>query len=227
MTTTSITFVTAGVTLPVLASAYDPATGTVNWDFDTGTADDYTIPAGETLRLVYTVQADATLGPGLELTNTALATTYYSFDDEAVPANASVDHREQYGPSNTASTTLYTGTLPIKTLISPVIPEATIGQDIIYQITVPGAPTNYAIYDVEITDPLDSNLEIVDVRCPAVSMSPMTAHQYPTSWLFRSPSSGRPAAVIELRTRVRNVLSTQQGIAVDNGVSYTYANASR
>ena len=108
VTTTSITFVTAGVTLPVLASAYDPATGTVNWDFDTGTADDYTIPAGETLRLVYTVQADATLGPGLELTNTALATTYYSFDDEAVPANASVDHREQYGPSNTASTSLST-----------------------------------------------------------------------------------------------------------------------
>ena len=86
VTTTSITFVSAGVTLPVLASAYDPATGTVNWDFDTGTVDDYTIPAGETLRLVYTVQADATLGPGLELTNTALATTYYSFDDEAVPA---------------------------------------------------------------------------------------------------------------------------------------------
>ena len=70
---------------PVLAPAYDPATGTVTWDFDTGTADVYTIPAGETLRLVYTVQADASLGPGLELTNTALATTYYSFDDEAVP----------------------------------------------------------------------------------------------------------------------------------------------
>ena len=107
-----------------------------------------------------------------------------------------------------------------------MIPEATIGQDIIYQITVPGAPTNYAIYDVEITDPLDSNLEIVDVSVSGgVDVTDNSTSVPDVMVVSVSEIPAGQQVVIELRTRVRNVLSAQQGIAVDNGVSYTYANA--
>jgi fimbrial isopeptide formation D2 family protein/uncharacterized repeat protein (TIGR01451 family) len=108
VTTTSVTLVTAGTALPVLAPAYDANTGVATWYFDNGTADAYTIPAGETLRLVYRVMADADLGAGLILTNAATAMLYYSFDDEAIPINGSVSDRQVYGPTNTATTNLTT-----------------------------------------------------------------------------------------------------------------------
>jgi uncharacterized repeat protein (TIGR01451 family)/fimbrial isopeptide formation D2 family protein len=96
--------------LPNLAPVYDPATGVATWNFDTGVADAYTIPAGDTLRLVYDVQADASLSAGMTLINQAQVQLYYSFDDEAVPSLAVVDDREVYGPTNTATTTLTTAT---------------------------------------------------------------------------------------------------------------------
>jgi uncharacterized repeat protein (TIGR01451 family)/fimbrial isopeptide formation D2 family protein len=166
VTTSSITLVTAETTLPVLAPAYDPATGTAIWDFDTGTAEDYTIPAGETLRLVYTVQADATLGPGLELTNTALATTYYSFDDEAVPANATVDHRQEYGPSNTASTNLYTDP-PVALRKVATQSSASVGELFTYLVTVPTTPQPTALHDVRIID--DLNASAADISFVSVA----------------------------------------------------------
>jgi uncharacterized repeat protein (TIGR01451 family) len=42
----------SGPVLPNLAPAYDAATGVATWNFDTGVADQYAIPAGDTLRLV-------------------------------------------------------------------------------------------------------------------------------------------------------------------------------
>jgi len=110
VTTVSMTLVNAGTVLPVLAPVYDSTTGVATWDFDTGTADDYSIPANETLRVVYLVTADAGLGSGLILTNAATATRYYSFDDEAIPATALVTDRQVYGPTNTAAANLTTPT---------------------------------------------------------------------------------------------------------------------
>ncbi|HEX9803043.1 MAG TPA: isopeptide-forming domain-containing fimbrial protein, partial [Gammaproteobacteria bacterium] len=110
VTTTSVTLVTAGTTLPVLAPAYNPATGVATWNFDNDTANAYSIPAGETLRVAYRVTADADLGAGLILTNAATATLYTSFDDEAVPAGGSVIDRQVYGPTNTARISLTTPT---------------------------------------------------------------------------------------------------------------------
>jgi len=51
VTTISVTLVPAGTALPPLAPAYDANTGVASWNFDNGTADAYTIPAGETLRV--------------------------------------------------------------------------------------------------------------------------------------------------------------------------------
>jgi fimbrial isopeptide formation D2 family protein/uncharacterized repeat protein (TIGR01451 family) len=139
VTTASVELVAAGTPLPVLAPVYDANTGVASWDFDDGTADTYTIPAGDTLRVVYQVTADADLGAGLTLTNAATATLYYSFDDEAVPANGSVSDRQVYGPTNTAQVSLTTPT-PDALLKENTQPTAAIGEQFTYLITVPAAP---------------------------------------------------------------------------------------
>ena len=113
ITMVSTTLVTAGTVLPNVNPTYDATTGIAIWDFDSGTADQYTIPVGETLRVVYQVQADATLAAGIAMTNQAQVQLYYSFDDDAVPTlGTSVGDREIYGPSNTDSVTLNTIATP-------------------------------------------------------------------------------------------------------------------
>ena len=96
----------SGAVLSNLAPVYDAATGIATWNFDTGVADQYTIPAGDTLRIVYQVQAEAGIGAGLTLTNEAQVQRYYSLDDEDIPTQGGVDGEPQiYGPSNVATTT--------------------------------------------------------------------------------------------------------------------------
>jgi uncharacterized repeat protein (TIGR01451 family)/fimbrial isopeptide formation D2 family protein len=206
-----------------LGPAYDPATGSATWDFDSGI---YMIPPGDTLRVVYSVPADNNLGEGLTLTNQATVNWYYSFDDEAPPTLGNITgEREIYGPTNTASTTLVTGPSPAKTLLSPVAPEATIGQEVVYRIAVPGTVSNNALYDVIITDPLDPNLEYLSapVTGSIVGVSNTSIPTQMNISITEIPAGQQ--AVIELHTRVRNVMSAQQGYAVNNMVSYTYANS--
>ncbi len=206
-----------------LAPAYDSTTGVATWDFDSGV---YTIPAGDTLRVVYSVLADTNLGEGLTLTNQATVNWYYSFDDEVPPTLGDITgEREIYGPTNTAPTTLLTGALPTKTLLSPGTPETTIGQEMVYRIILPGTVSTNALYDVVITDPLDPKLEYVSatVTGGVVGVSNTSTPTQMNIAISEIPAGQQ--AVIELHTRVRNVLGAQQGVAINNTASYTYANS--
>jgi uncharacterized repeat protein (TIGR01451 family) len=156
VSTTSVTLLTAGTVLPLLEPVYDTNTGVATWDFDNGTADAYTIPAGETLRVAYLVTADADLGSGLILTNAATARLYYSFDDEAVPATGLVTDRQVYGPTNTATTNLTTPT-PGALLKENTQPTVAIGEQFEYRITVPAIPQPTALHDVRILDDLSAS----------------------------------------------------------------------
>ena len=225
VTTTSITRHTTSTdalvaTLTIFTPTYNAASGLASWDFDTGVADAYTIPVGETLRVAYTVSADAGIAQGLILTNAATATFYYSFDDEAIPAGAASADREIYGPSNTASSTLFTSAPPNKALITPA--EATIGEEIVNQISVPGTVSASTLFDVNITDTLDANLQIVSVTVSGVTGAVDTSSASQMNIAIAAIPAGQQAS-IELRTRLRNVLSAQQGVDIDNTVSYTYA----
>ncbi|MDH5369441.1 MAG: isopeptide-forming domain-containing fimbrial protein, partial [Gammaproteobacteria bacterium] len=221
VTTTSITLVTAGTVLTNFNPAYNVATGIATWNFDRGVADAYTIPAGDTLRIVYQVQVDAGVSQGLTLTNAATATLYYSFDDEAVPSLGTFTGvREIYGPSNTATTTLYTSSPPTKTLTSST--EATIGDQVVYEITVPGTVSTSALHDVQITDALDANLEFISATVTGVAGVTDTSTATQMNIAITEIPAGQQA-VIELRARVANVLTAQQGVAINNTTSYTYA----
>jgi len=204
-----------------LAPVFDQASGLAFWDFDFGS---YMIPPGDTLRVVYNVLTDAGLGEGIALTNQAIVNRYYSFDDEAVPTLDSITGvREIYGPTNSASTTLVTSPLPAKILFSPAAPEATIGQEVVYRITVPGTVSENTLYDVVVTDPLDPNLEYLSATVTGIVDG---VNNTSSSTLMNIAIREIPAgmqAEIELHTRVRNILSAQQGVAVNNVVTYTFA----
>jgi uncharacterized repeat protein (TIGR01451 family)/fimbrial isopeptide formation D2 family protein len=144
----------AGGPLPDLAPAYDAATGVAIWDFDSSVADQYAIPAGDTLRLVYQARTDAGLAPDMTLANQAQVQFYYSFDDDAVPtAGGAVGVREIYGPTNTDSVTFSTAGAAGLDKAGSLL-TAAIGQPFTYRITVPNAPQTTALHDVRILDDL-------------------------------------------------------------------------
>ncbi|MHC4180731.1 MAG: isopeptide-forming domain-containing fimbrial protein, partial [Planctomycetota bacterium] len=113
---------------------------------------------------------------------------------------------------------------PTKALVSPTAPEATIGQEVAYEIRVPGTQSNRPVYDVVITDTLDENLEYLNMtQLGGPVVTDNSASRDLSFSVAQIPADQQ--VVIEVRARVRNVLTAQQGVAVDNTVSYTYANS--
>jgi uncharacterized repeat protein (TIGR01451 family)/fimbrial isopeptide formation D2 family protein len=111
---------------------------------------------------------------------------------------------------------------PAKALVSPTIPEATIGQEVAYEIRVPGTVSARPLYDVVITDTLDENLEYLSITqngAPAVTDNSVAPN---LSFRVAQIPAGQQA-VFQVRARVRNVLGAQQGVAINNTASYTYS----
>lgn len=230
VTTTSISLVTAGTVLPVLAPAYSVATGVASWNFDNGTANTYTIPVGDTLRVVYTVLADAGLGASLTLSNAATATLYHSFDDEAVPAGGVAGEREVYGPSNTATATV---TTPGPGALQKATTQATaaIGEQFSYRITVPAVPVSTALHDVRITDDLDASA--ADLRFVSVSKISGSAPWTPantgsaTQLVIEDTTNGIdiPAGeqvTVEVTVELLNTAGNTSGLVFSNSADYSY-----
>ena len=158
VTVLSMQLLPSGTVLPNLAPVYDPVTGTANWNFDTGIADRYNIPAGERLQIVYQVQADAGLGAGMTLTNQAQVQFYYSFDNNATPSLDGINGvREIYGPTVPATVTLTTTPANPLLKINPADLDASIGETFTYRITVPETLQPTALYDVRILDDLTAS----------------------------------------------------------------------
>ncbi|MEJ2393068.1 MAG: SdrD B-like domain-containing protein, partial [Gammaproteobacteria bacterium] len=230
VSTSSVSLVNAGTALPVLAPTYDANTGVATWDFDTGTANTYSIPAGETLRVVYQVTADADLGAGLTLTNAATATLYYSFDDEAVPPNGSVSDRQVYGPTNAAQNSL-TSLTPGPLLKENTQPTAAIGVQFKYRITVPAAPVNTALHDVRIIDDLSASaadLRFINVAkiSGSGSWTPVNSGS-DTNLVIEDTVNGIdiPAGeqvVVEVTVELMNTSKNVIGLDFTNTADYTY-----
>lgn len=232
VTTTAMTLVNAGTSLPVLVPAYDAVTGTVTWDLGSGTGGAYTIPAGETLRIEYSVTADADLGPGLTLENAVTATDYYSFDDEAVPAGAVTADREHYGPTNTARVTLTSPQPGAPLKENPAGTSVTIGELFTYTITVPQTPVATALHDVTISD----DLSALGVDVSVVSIDKLSGSQ---TWVPVNTGSATGLVIedtanggieipaneqisIGITLRIENTVDNIDGDTFTNTASYTY-----
>lgn len=145
--TVSVSLVNAGTTLPGLAPTYSTATGVATWNFVSAVANQYAIPAGETLRLVYRAQADASLGAGMVLANRAQVQHYYSLD--ASDANAAF--RKDYGTTGVATVQLTTASATALAK-QAMATTAAIGQPFTYRITLPATPQPTALHDVRVLD---------------------------------------------------------------------------
>jgi uncharacterized repeat protein (TIGR01451 family)/fimbrial isopeptide formation D2 family protein len=232
ITMVSTTLTGSGTVLPNLAPAYDPASGVAVWNFDTGAADAYTIPAGETLRVVYQVQTDPGLGAGLTLTNQATVQRYYSFDNDAVPTLGGIAGvREIYGPTAVASTTLTTAGPDALAKQNPATTSVAVGEPFTYRITVPASPAATALYDVTIRDDLGASAaDLAFVSVARVSGSqPWTPVNTgsATSLVIGDTSVGIdiPAGeqvAVDVTVVLLDTATNASGLTFTNSADYTY-----
>jgi uncharacterized repeat protein (TIGR01451 family)/fimbrial isopeptide formation D2 family protein len=184
------------------------------------------VPAGGEVRIEFDVTLRATLTNGHIVVNQAeLLDSAQVFladsDDPNVNGQAnpdpSVDDEDQ-----TRVRILAPPQPPTKTLVSPSTAEATIGEEIVYRIAVPGAPRNTSMYDVQVTDVLNPNLEYVSATITGGSGVTNTSTGSQMSIAIAEIAAGQQA-LVELHVRVRNVLTAQQGVNVSNTASFTYS----
>lgn len=217
-----------------IAPAYTTPSGipTWTWNFDTGVANAYTIPAGGgTLTLVYTVLADTGLSAGMSMSNQAQVQDYCSFDNDATPSAGSVSGvRQCYGTSNTATSTLITAAA---TTLGKANTQATaaIGDQFNYRITVPATPMTTALYDVRILDNLATSaadisyVSLTQVSGPA--WTPVITEVPAKNLLISGSGSGLdiPAgqqAVFDIRVVLNDSAGNVTGLTFQNSASYTY-----
>jgi fimbrial isopeptide formation D2 family protein len=114
----------------------------------------------------------------------------------------------------------------LKTLISPVSPaEATIGDNVVYQIKVPAVPVNSALDNVVVTDSLHGALEYVSATAvdgdgASVNLTPNIVTPNVNLEIGNIPAGGQ--VIITLTTRVDNNDQANAGVSFTNTASYTY-----
>ncbi|MFA6902921.1 MAG: isopeptide-forming domain-containing fimbrial protein [Gallionellaceae bacterium] len=150
---------------------YDTGTNTANWNFAAGAANQYALPAGQVLRVVYSVTLNAGLPPGLSMVNAARVNDYCSFDSDDVPLNGNAAWRKCYGATAVA-------TAPVSVVAAAALLKqnwlltdttVAIGQQFTYRITIPATPQSTNLYDVHIRD--DLSLATTGVDMSYVSLS--------------------------------------------------------
>jgi len=207
--------------------------GQIQWDFDNGSADDseYTINAGQSMVIVYTVDVDGNVPPGVTLTNSANAENYYSFNDDSLPTGAVIADRESFAATTTAGTTHST---PIPGNLSKTGDKAaaTIGEIVTYQLTIPSATFGAQLFDVVATDTLPANVTFVSAAYGtgngAGVTDTLTTSVNGSNVLTINTAAGGfdvPAnqqAVIDVQVRVNNTATENAGTSFQNSASYAY-----
>lgn len=116
----------------------------------------------------------------------------------------------------------------LKTLASPA--EATIGDEVVYQIRVPAVPVNRALDNIVVTDSLNATLEYVSAS--ALDSTGITVPLTDNSvapgqvnlGIATIPAGGQ--VIIMLTTRVVNNDQANAGVTFSNIASYTYTDKS-
>jgi fimbrial isopeptide formation D2 family protein/uncharacterized repeat protein (TIGR01451 family) len=176
---------------------------------------------GQCATIDYNIGFYTDFGPNQTWTNNVTLDEYWSLQ---VPTTTG----QMYGPLVPTSFTMTNSTTitsPIKTLFSPASNEATIGQEVIYRIAVPGTPTNGAIYNVVITDTLNAALAYVsasDVSGNGFALTDTSVAPSQVTLTIAQIPAGQQA-IIELHARVANNTSANAGVSFANSASYTYA----
>ncbi|WP_444933686.1 isopeptide-forming domain-containing fimbrial protein [Microbulbifer sp. JTAC008] len=171
-----------GAAATVVAPTFDSSNGEAVWNFAAGTG--YGINAGESMEMVYRVEADSNLGAGLSLQNAAYVEVYYSLDDNDLPSLNSVavtdDLREDYGPTSPVSVQFNTpNAAPL--LIEVTQLTASIGEPFNYRITIPETVQTTALHDVTV---------LMDLSTSAADLEFVSASKVSGSASFTPENNG-------------------------------------
>lgn len=201
--------------------------GKVLWNLDNGnTADTYTILPGESLELAYHLRVDSDLTPGAPILHTAVVQTYFSLDDDLLPAGAVLTDRAVYSPSAPATLSHQTIATPgILSITGPA--QATIGDEITYQIRIPGeGVVDTTLYDLKAIVVLPAQVEFLGAafaqnnQAHGVLVQTLDGAALTLTGLERIPPKER--AVIDLKVRIKDLELTKAGTGFTVSASYQY-----
>ncbi len=132
-----------------------------------------------------------------------------------------------YNSSNMAQvwmTNIVSGLSLAKRITSPTNGEATIGETVTYQITVPGTPVNASLANVVVSDTLHGALAYVSATA-TLNGAPLTITTTQSgqalTWALGAITAGRQA-MITLTARLANNEQANGGTSFTNAASYTY-----
>jgi uncharacterized repeat protein (TIGR01451 family)/fimbrial isopeptide formation D2 family protein len=183
------------------------------------------VPVGGTVAVMFDITLLSTLSEGFEVLNQSdlMQGDVKIADSDDPNVNGQADPAEPGDEDPTRVViALQPPPPPTKALASPAIPEATIGQEVAYEIRVPGNVSTRPLYDVVVTDTLDGNLEYLGFTQTGGPAGTDTSVAPNLSFRFAQIPAGQQAVFV-VRARVRNVLGAQQGVAINNTASYTYS----
>lgn len=183
---------------------------------------DVPLEASSCVTVGYSIGFHTDLAPDQVWSNVASLDAYWSRE-----TRDSANAREYIAINPVASDSVWmTNSFEVAAPTKSVsVSEATIGEEVVYTITVPGTPVNAALSGVTVTDLLDPALQYVDASV-ALDGSALgvgtNQNGQELSWAIGTIPAGQQA-VITLTTWVANTQNVNAGIApVGNTASYTY-----
>ncbi|MGE0081227.1 MAG: SdrD B-like domain-containing protein [Thiohalomonadaceae bacterium] len=203
-------------TLAVLATDYTwtpPAASGGHWQVDLLRP----LAPGQCVHVDYDIGFAATVGLNEAWQNSATVEHYFS-----LPAASG----QQYGPVGPAVFSMH-NVAPIYRPLKEAVTtgEVTIGDEVIYRITVPGTGMNAAMHDVVVSDTLHPALEFVEAVVEGSGQALANTATAPNG--VRLELGSLPAltqVTVLLRARVANNDFANAGVSFGNTASYTFAN---
>ncbi|MEN8140314.1 MAG: isopeptide-forming domain-containing fimbrial protein [Thermodesulfobacteriota bacterium] len=141
----------------------DPVTGGGTMTIEL--ADTTPVLPGDCLTVDYEIGFVNTIAPNETWSNNATVTDYWSLPGDSGQQYASL------GPAQFYMTNIVGAVAMSKVLTSPLSGEATIGEEVIYTITIPATPIAAALTNVVVSDSLDPVLHYDDLTAERVPVS--------------------------------------------------------
>jgi len=174
------------------------------------------IGPGQCVTVDYDIGFHTDFGPNQVWNNSATLDEYWSLPAQSGQRYVTTGSSQFYMTNPVSVTPLS------KVLVSPV--EATIGEEALFEITVPSTAIGAALDNVLVSDTLHDALEYVSATATLdgapLSVTPTQSGQTLT-WALGTIPAGQQV-VITLTTRVANNSSANGGLSFSNTASYTY-----
>ena len=221
-----LTYVASGVTStkpPTIAFDHVPtvgATGVITWRVNELWGSDLN---GGTAVITVVAQVTDTIGASLELINTAAIPYYDSQYDNGPDVGLTPTQRTYTG--NDDSVSHYTVDAEIhKSVTFNPPPSATLGTLVTYTLTVPKQPITATLYDVMVTDTVDSRLYIEDVTTAGGTGDSSGWNVHVVTATFDSITHGTQAYVT-ITARIKDSLGADDGDTIPDTARMSHRDA--